>query len=117
MVKVYAFDVDDTIEGLAGPVTLSSMMALRNEGHIVGLCGNWGAFVTVVERWQDLVSFMNVGVEKSEFLKQLALYVKAEEYILVGNILGVSGASDDQGAAERAGWRFIQERDFAAGAR
>jgi hypothetical protein len=117
MVKVYAFDVDDTIEGLAGPVTLGSMMALRNEGHIVGLCGNWGAFVAVVERWQDFVSFMNVGVEKCEFLKQLALYVKADEYIMVGNIPGVSGASDDQGAAERAGWRFIQERDFAAGAR
>ena len=117
MAKVYAFDVDETIEGLAGPVTLGSMMALRNDGHIVGLCGNWGAFVAVVEEWQHLVSFMNVGVEKSEFLKHLALYVKAEEYIMVGNILGVSGSSDDQGAAERAGWRFIQECDFAAGVR
>jgi hypothetical protein len=36
---------------------------------------------------------------------------------MVGNILGISGASDDRGAAERAGWRFIQESEFASGAR
>jgi hypothetical protein len=36
---------------------------------------------------------------------------------MVGNILGVSGASDDRGAAQRAGWRFIQEREFANGVR
>jgi hypothetical protein len=36
---------------------------------------------------------------------------------MVGNILGLSGASDDRGAAERAGWRFIQESAFARGAR
>jgi hypothetical protein len=117
MPKVYAFDVDETIEGLAGPVTLSSLLALRSEGHIIGLCGNWGAFVSAVERWHDFVSFMNVGVEKAEFLAHLARHVKAEEYVMVGNILGVSGSSDDQGAAERAGWRFIQERDFADGVR
>jgi hypothetical protein len=35
---------------------------------------------------------------------------------MVGNILGVSGASDDKGAAETAGWRFIKESEFAAGA-
>ena len=34
---------------------------------------------------------------------------------MVGNILGISGASDDQGAAARAGWRFIQERDSPTG--
>jgi hypothetical protein len=36
---------------------------------------------------------------------------------MVGNIKGVSGASDDQGAADLAGWRFIKESDFASGAR
>lgn len=41
----------------------------------------------------------------------------ADEYVMVGNILGRSGASDDKGAAERAGWRFISERDFAEGVR
>jgi len=37
--------------------------------------------------------------------------------VMVGNIKGVSGASDDEGAANLAGWRFIKESDFAAGAR
>jgi hypothetical protein len=37
--------------------------------------------------------------------------------VMVGNILGISGASDDRGAAERAGWRFIQECEFAKGVR
>jgi hypothetical protein len=39
------------------------------------------------------------------------------DYVMVGNILGISGASDDRGAAERAGWRFIQESEFAKGVR
>jgi hypothetical protein len=36
---------------------------------------------------------------------------------MVGNIKGISGTSDDQGAAHLAGWRFIKESNFAAGAR
>ena len=35
----------------------------------------------------------------------------------LGNILVISGASDDRGAAERAGWRFIKEGEFAKGLR
>ena len=31
--------------------------------------------------------------------------------------LFISGASDDRGAAERAGWRFIKEGEFAKGLR
>jgi len=30
---------------------------------------------------------------------------------------GISGASDDRGAAERAGWRFIKESEFVKGVR
>jgi hypothetical protein len=116
-VTVYAFDVDETLEVSAGPVTLASMQQLRAEGHVVGLCGNWGLFCAVVNGWQHLVSFINAGVDKVEFLTQLRTYLRADDYVMVGNILGVSGASDDQGAAERAGWRFIRESDFAAGAR
>ena len=41
----------------------------------------------------------------------------ADDYIMVGNIAGVSGASDDKGAAEAAGWRFISEKEFAEGSR
>ncbi len=37
--------------------------------------------------------------------------------IFRSNILGMSGAGDDRGAAERAGWRFIQESEFAKGVR
>jgi hypothetical protein len=50
-------------------------------------------------------------------LCQLRQYIPADDYVMVGNVLGVSGASDDRGAAERAGWRFIRERKFAYGVR
>ena len=114
---VYAFDVDETLEVSAGPVTLQSLMDLRNAGHIVGLCGNWGLFVRVVPGWHHLASFVNAGMDKTQFLLQLKTYVPADDFVMVGNILGITGASDDQGAAQRAGWRFIAEHKFAAGMR
>jgi len=49
--------------------------------------------------------------------RQLRQYIPGHDYVMVGNILGISGASDDRGAAERAGWRFIQESEFAKGVR
>lgn len=116
--KIYAFDVDETIEISGGPVTLKSMMDLRLEGHVVGLCGNWAVFVQRVEGWHHLISFHNAGTPNKEtHLANLKAYTPAEEYIMVGNILGVTGASDDKGAAERAGWKFISEREFAEGVR
>ena len=39
--KIYAFDVDDTLEVSGGPVSIVSVRSLRPEGHIVGLNGNW----------------------------------------------------------------------------
>jgi hypothetical protein len=118
MARVYAFDIDDTIEGLGGPVTVQSLADLRAAGHVVGLCGNWAAFCRAVDRWWQVVSFMNVGIGKDAFLTDLKEHLSGyEDYVLVGNVLGVSGASDDQGAAQRAGWRFIQESDFARGTR
>lgn len=115
--KVYAFDVDETLEVSTGPVKLQSMMDLRVAGHIVGVCGNMVPFCRV-PGWQHLVSFLGPGaLPKETFLSNLKTNVPADEYIMVGNVLGVSGASDDQGAAARAGWRFIKESDFAAGAR
>lgn len=117
-VKVYAFDVDETLVVSSGPVTLEAMMALRVEGHIVGLCGNWAAFCQRVNGWQHLVSFMNAGSpDKETHLEQIKRYIPADDFVMVGNIKGVSGVSDDQGAAKRAGWRFIKESDFAAGVR
>jgi hypothetical protein len=64
-----------------------------------------------------LLAQVSCDIEKHDFLRQLRQYIPADDYVMVGNILGVSGASDDRGAAERAGWRFIQEREFANGVR
>lgn len=123
MAKVFCFDVDDSLEISNGPITLQSMMDLRIQGHIVGLCGNWSGFVQKVTGWQHLISFMNVGTTKEELLTYLKHYVPCDEVIMVGNVFGVknklsfAGGSDDKGAAERAGVRFIKEDDFANGER
>jgi uncharacterized SAM-dependent methyltransferase len=123
MSKCYAFDFDETLEASGGPVTLKSLMDLRIEGHIVGLCGNWGGFVQRVPGWQHLISFFAsdcgylIPDFKAAYLRRLKQYVTADDYIMVGNELGVTGASDDKGSAERAGWRFIREDAFAAGER
>lgn len=116
--KVYAFDIDETLEVSGGPVTIQMMVDLRNQGNIIGLCGNWAAFVQRVAGWHTLISFHNAGTPNKEtHLTDIKRYTPAEDYVMVGNILGVTGASDDQGAAQRAGWRFISERDFANGIR
>lgn len=118
MPTVYAFDVDETLEVSGGPIKLQDLMDLRVQGHIVGLCGNWAALTMQVPGWQYLVSFLGEGAPNKEAaLINLKRYIPADDYVMVGNILGVSGASDDKGAAERAGWRFIKEADYAAGAR
>ncbi len=116
--RIYAFDVDDTLEVSAGPVSNVSIVKLKTAGHIVGLNGNWAAAVRTVLDWHYLFSFIGpMEMSKDRFLAQIKTYVPADDYVMVGNILGVSGASDDQGAALLAGWRFIKESDFAAGER
>lgn len=137
--KVYAFDVDETLEISNGPVSLQSMMELRVEGHIVGICGNWGGFVRSVKGWQHVVSFVNcapplfveqmnkglglVRMDKAWFLQELQKYIPADEYVMVGNVygaknsLGFTCGSQDSEAAQIAGWRFIKEDDFAKGVR
>lgn len=136
--KVYAFDVDETLEISNGPVTIHQMLELRIEGHIVGICGNWGLFVQAVQGWQHLVSFLNcippvfvqlqegahgTRMDKVWFLNHLQQYVRADDYVLVGNVrgekncLGVICDSEDSEAARLAGWRFIKEDDFAHGVR
>lgn len=125
--KIYAFDVDHTLEVSEGPVTLASMMDLRVHGHIVGLCGNWGVFLAKVPGWQHLISFFNYGSsDKAAFLADMMNRVPAEEYVLVGNVgpvcakvfeIGQTGGSNDLLAARLSGWKFIVEHDFAKGAR
>lgn len=117
--KLYAFDVDETLEVSGGPIMIGAVVALRSAGHIVGLCGNWAVVTRAWPAgWFHVFSFVGpMAMTKPDFLRNLAAHVEAEEYVMVGNILGVSGSSDDQGAAVAAGWRFIRERDFAEGAR
>ncbi|HYT54995.1 MAG TPA: hypothetical protein VEQ38_09805 [Verrucomicrobiae bacterium] len=116
--KIYAFDVDDTLEVSGGPVTIVNVGNLKAHGHIVGLNGNWAAVVKTVSAWHRIFSFIGpMEMSKNIFLNQLKTYIPADDYIMVGNVKGVSGASDDEGAANLAGWRFIKESDFAAGAR
>ena len=117
--KVYAFDVDETLEVSGGPIPIADVMSLVwVDGHIAGLCGNWAVVTLRVPNWHRLFSFLGPHLTgKAEYLVQMKAYVPADEHIMVGNILGVSGASDDKGAAEVAGWRFIKESDFAGGSR
>ena len=129
--KVYAFDVDETLEPAGGPVTLDSIRDLREQGHIIGACGNLAGFCHIND-WYKLASFllhfdtyplfggpMGSCLPKEAWLRVFreVTFTDAEDYIMVGNILGVSGGSDAKGAAEPAGWRFIKESDFAEGAR
>src|SRR5712691_10604905 len=115
---VYAFDVDETLEVSKGPVKLFDLVKLREHGHIVGLCGNWAMVTLHCPDWHHICSFVGpCGIQKHDFLRQLRQYIPGHDYVMVGNILGISGASDDRGAAERAGWRFIQESEFARGVR
>jgi hypothetical protein len=120
--KIYAFDVDETLELSGGPIKVSDVLALKKERHVIGICGNWAQAINVWPEFIHFVSFIGpMSAPKDQFLEQLRVYLvplsKAEELVMVGNILGVSGASDDQGAAERAGVRFISEKDFAEGLR
>lgn len=134
MVKVYAFDVDESLEISNGPIKIQDLMDLRIAGDIVGICGNWGVFCQRVQGWQHLVSFINLSPvvqlvngsiigDKAWWLQEFRKYVKADEYIMVGNIygekngLGFTCGSKDSEAAERACWRFIKEDAFATGER
>jgi hypothetical protein len=116
---VFAFDVDDTLEVAGGPVAVDSLRALVAAGHVVGLCGNWAALVRVVPDWHRFVAFLGpFHVTKAEFLIQIRQHVPASGFVLVGNDPETGlGSSEDRAAAQQAGWRFLLEREFAAGQR
>jgi hypothetical protein len=116
---VYAFDVDDTLEVSEGPVPVSALRELVEQGHIVGLCGNWAVLVRAVADWHRFISFLGpLGISKAEFLVQLKLHVPASDHVMVGNDPETGhGSSPDSSSAAVANWRFILERDFAAGSR
>ena len=124
--KVYAFDVDETLDISGGPVSMSRVRDLTREGHIVGICGNW-AVACRIPGWHTLWSFVGPahnpcpdcgrGWAKSDFLGQLKTYIPADDYVMVGNDPRYFGASADEEAARLAGWRFIRDDDFAKGER
>ena len=113
--NLYAFDVDHTLEIANGPVMLRQMEALRKQGHVVGLCGNWANFIrTLRESWHERISFFGpIGSTqtKAEYLSALKYYIPANRYVLIGNC--EPGQSRDLEAAEQAGWSFIKETVFA----
>lgn len=120
--RVYAFDVDETLELSGGPVLLADVIALRGDGHIVGLCGNWGHLTHAcrLEGWHKWCSFIGpMTMSKAEFLGQIKSWVPASDYVLVGNDHGRGSfaSPDDASAARDAEWRFISEAEFAAGER
>jgi hypothetical protein len=55
--KIYAFDVDDTLEVSGGPISIASVSSLKPQGHIVGLNGNWAVVVQTVPLWHRIFSF------------------------------------------------------------
>lgn len=118
--KVYAFDVDETLEVSGGPVRLSSLVSLREEGHCLGLCGNFAVVTLQVNGWHNLFSFLGqMNMSKADFLATIKHYVPAEDYIMVGNDHSRKehASPDDATWARLAGWRFINEDAFASGER
>jgi hypothetical protein len=141
MPKVYAFDVDECLETSNGPVTVQMLRDLREQGHIVGLCGALCRFMDKTEDWHKVISFtlnfdfgynnwyaaygLHSHIPKQVWLHcfQHVTFPGAEEYVMVGNIYGEKNSlghvcgSHDSEAAAAAGWRFIKEDDFARGVR
>jgi hypothetical protein len=86
--KVYAFDVDETLYLSHGPVQWEALVALRAEDHVLGLCGNWAAVTLQVPEWHRVLSFIGpslIGTDKAYFLATIKQYVPAEEHVMVGN--------------------------------
>jgi len=77
--KVYAFDVDETLDISGGPIPLSRVAELRDAGHIVGICGNFAVVTLQVPTWASLFSFIGpMAMTKADFLRQISTYVPAD---------------------------------------
>jgi hypothetical protein len=125
MVNCYAFDIDHTLEISNGPVKLSQLVNLRNQGHIIGVVGNFGLFMDVVVGWHQLICFWNIqeGMDKAATLRwvkrsldrPLMHHTHIDHYIMVGNEGTGWPMSADKEAATAAGWEFIKEEQFKEG--
>ena len=113
--KLYAFDVDETLEISGGPVKFIDLVRLREQGHILALCGNWAVVTQGVHGWDMLFSAVGpLGCTKTEFLQQLRKYVPATEYFFIGNdhSRGSYSSPDDADHVKGTGFEFISELDF-----
>jgi hypothetical protein len=111
---VFAFDVDHTLWISAGPVQSLQLIHLKAQGHILGLCGNWGLVTKCLAGWQNIFSFIGpIESTKAAFLRQIKTHVPAGRYIMVGNDGDGQLLSADRAAAQAAGWEFVLEKDFA----
>jgi hypothetical protein len=100
--------VDETLYISQGPVQWEALVALRAEGHVLGLCGNWAAVTLQVPEWHRVLSFIGpglIGTDKANFLTTIKQYVPAEEHVMVGNdhSLRAYASPDDRRAADAAG--------------
>lgn len=113
--RVFAFDVDETLIISKGPIPVSTIQRLYDNGDIVGICGNWALFVKVVPNWHRMVSFVGQFygyTSKTIFLSHLKTNIKADSYIMIGNDPAHYGNSNDIQAAKEAGWTFVREDEF-----
>jgi hypothetical protein len=132
--KVYAFDIDDSLNigPRPGPIEVKSLKQLMDEGHIVGICGNHRVAFQFWPTWYTVISFFGghppLGPYKPQFLQEIkgAIYLgnpKIVDYCMVGNtkadaVAGlVAPTSNDDGYARLAGWRFLAAEHFAQGYR
>jgi len=110
MAIIYMFDVDDTLEISRGPVKLSQLVKLKEEGNIIGICGNWAGFANAVNGWQTLISILGpIGTSKASMLYQIKTFIRADRFVLVGN------HPVDFIEARDSGWEFIKESEFKGG--
>lgn len=122
--------MDDTLEISHGPIRLEALVELKQAGHLLVICGNWERVTMAVPTWWQLFSALGPlprpeqetrrEAVKAEQLRQLKLFVRGlRDYVMVGNDTQTAPAHgvNDAAAAKAAGWRFLRERDFAAGAR
>lgn len=115
MKRVFAFDVDETLDISNGPINHEVLKILYDRNNIVGICGNWSHFVRSVPDWNKCVSFVGQfyhHMSKQDFLGYIKDAVSADEYILVGNDPAHFGNSNDIEAARLANWTFVREDEF-----
>ena len=127
--KLYLFDYDGTLNlpshVMPGPIDIQDVVYLRNQGHAVGMMGDWQALIKNYPDWWKV--FCSIGpiekmgpiaAAKAEDLTVMRKFFPRDwEIIMVGNRPGVHPVSNDSGAAAVAGVRFISETDFANGKR